>query len=248
MKITFVHHSCFVVEIEDVALVFDYFDGDRVNGYHFTGHLPEFSPEQKIYFFASHSHQDHFDMDILKLVDRYPQATYILSKDCKMTDRFMKRHGIPEAAKSRIHYVTADNKYKMENLTVETLRSTDAGVAFLVTVCGKKIFHAGDLNNWKMEGVGELINGKMEREYKYEIRRLGDQHINVAFVVMDPRMGENTYLGFSYFMRNVDADLVFPMHTWQQFDVPEKYKKMCDNRLMLERIVDITHENQVFEL
>ena len=26
MKVTFVHHSCFVVEMEDVVLIFDYFE------------------------------------------------------------------------------------------------------------------------------------------------------------------------------------------------------------------------------
>ena len=27
MKVIFVHHSCFVVEMEDVVLIFDYFEG-----------------------------------------------------------------------------------------------------------------------------------------------------------------------------------------------------------------------------
>ena len=36
MKVTFVHHSCFVVEMEDVVLIFDYFEGNRVTGYTFT--------------------------------------------------------------------------------------------------------------------------------------------------------------------------------------------------------------------
>ena len=31
MKITFVHHSCFVVELESHILVFDYFDGNKRN-------------------------------------------------------------------------------------------------------------------------------------------------------------------------------------------------------------------------
>lgn len=33
MKVIFVHHSCFVVEMEDVVLIFDYFEGNRVTGY-----------------------------------------------------------------------------------------------------------------------------------------------------------------------------------------------------------------------
>lgn len=60
MKVIFVHHSCFVVEMEDVVLIFDYFEGNRVTGYTFTGVLPVFDKDKSIYFFASHKHQDHF--------------------------------------------------------------------------------------------------------------------------------------------------------------------------------------------
>lgn len=248
MKITFIHHSCFVVEIEDQVLVFDYFDGDRIEGYHFTGILPEFGRDQKLYFFASHSHKDHFDMNILKLVEQYPNIHFILSKDCKMTEKFMKRHGIPERAKECILYVTGETEYQLDAIKVETLRSNDAGVAFLVNVCGKNIYHAGDLNIWKFEGAGELINGKSEREYRFQIKKLADKHINAAFVVLDPRLGPYTNLGLSYFLRNVDADLVFPMHMWQKYEALTKYKKMCDNKLILERIADIWEENQCFEI
>ena len=58
-----------LVEVDDKVLIFDYFDGDKVDGWHFTGRLPHYKPDTKIYMFASHSHKDHFDLDIFK-VDR----------------------------------------------------------------------------------------------------------------------------------------------------------------------------------
>ena len=60
MQIIFIHHSCFLVELDDKVLIFDYFDGDKVEGMHFTGKLPSYEPDTKIYMFASHSHKDHF--------------------------------------------------------------------------------------------------------------------------------------------------------------------------------------------
>ena len=42
MVIRFLHHSCFLVELDDRVLLFDYFDGNRIEGYHFTGVLPEY--------------------------------------------------------------------------------------------------------------------------------------------------------------------------------------------------------------
>lgn len=66
-----------------VILIFDYFEGNRVTGYTFTGVLPVFDKDKSIYFFASHKHQDHFDMNILKLAEDYEDIHFILSKDTK---------------------------------------------------------------------------------------------------------------------------------------------------------------------
>lgn len=248
MKVTFIHHSCFAVELTDTVLVFDYFEGDRVNGFTFSGILPQFAPEKSIYFLASHKHQDHFDMNILKLAEVYPDIHFVLSKDAKMSPHFMSKHGIPDKARELVTYVIPDKKYKIGEIEVETLRSTDAGVAFLVSAEGKRIYHAGDLHNWKFEGAGELINGKMERGYRYALKHLEKQHLNLAFVVLDPRLGEHTNLGFVYFMKHIEADYVFPMHMWQDYSVIAKYKQLCDNRIYTERIMDIEKENQVFRL
>ena len=187
-------------------------------------------------------------MNILKLEEDYEDIHFILSKDTKMSPNFMKKHGIPERAKKCIDYVIPDKKYEIGKVKVKTLRSTDAGVAFLVKTCGKTIYHAGDLHNWKMEHVGELINGKMERDYRHQIRKLEGEHINVAFVVLDPRLGVYTDLGLAYFMKNVEADYVFPMHMWQDYSAIEKYKQKCDNHLYTDRIMDIEKENQVFDM
>ena len=45
MQVIFIHHSCFLVEVDEKVLIFDWFDGDRVEGYHFGGVLPEYEPE-----------------------------------------------------------------------------------------------------------------------------------------------------------------------------------------------------------
>lgn len=249
MKITFVHHSCFVVELERTVLVFDYFQGNRIDGFSFTGVLPQFDPEADIWFFASHKHRDHFDMDILKLADVYPNISFVISKDARMSPHFLQKHGLTKGA-GHISYVEAEKTYRFaltENVEVRTLRSNDAGVAFVVTAEGSTFYHAGDLHNWKFEGVGELINGKMEREYKRQLRKLEKQHIDVAFVVLDPRLGAYTNLGLSQFMQSVDADRIFPMHMWQDYSVIPAFKKLCDNRAYADRLQEITRENQAFE-
>ena len=54
MKITYIHHSSFLVEMEQIALLFDYFEGE----------IPEIRQDQLLIVFASHRHGDHFSPGI----------------------------------------------------------------------------------------------------------------------------------------------------------------------------------------
>ena len=130
MQVIFVHHSCFLVEVDDKVLIFDYFDGNKVNGFTFTGKIPQYEPDTKIYMFASHSHKDHYDMDILRWADQYPNMKFIFSKDIRISPNFLKKHGIDPAVREKVTFVTSDKKYHVDDLNIRTLRSTDAGVAF----------------------------------------------------------------------------------------------------------------------
>lgn len=248
MQVIFIHHSCFLVEVDEKVLIFDWFNGERVEGYHFTGVIPEYEKDTPIYVFASHKHRDHFDMDIFRWAEKYSNIHYILSKDCRMSPNFLRKHGFVPEIKGKILYVGSNEKYKLEDLKIETFRSTDAGVAFYVEVNGACIFHAGDLNNWKWEGAGDIINGQMERAYKLQIKRLSDRVMNLAFVPLDPRLAENRELGIDYFLQHTKAEYVFPMHMWQDYSVIPAYKEKLSNRAMAERVADITHENQVFDI
>ena len=189
MQVIFIHHSCFLVEVDEKVLIFDWFAGDRIKGYTFCGVIPEYEPDTPVYVFASHKHQDHFDMDVLHWAEKYKNIHYILSKDCKMSPHFLQKHGFPDDIREKITYVSAGEKYQVDDVKIETLRSTDAGVAFYVETRGATFFHAGDLNDW-------------------------------------------TY--------------VFPMHMWQDYSHIPVYKNKIWNPGMAERVVEITHENQVF--
>ena len=246
MKITFVHHSCFVVELEKQILVFDYFSGEHMTGYHFHGILPEFDQTKELYFFASHKHQDHFDLDILKLADQYPNIHYVLSKDIRLGDAYLLRHGISLSIRARITFVRADADYMFADITVHTLRSTDAGVAFLVEAENRNIYHAGDLHNWKFEGDGEIYHKNMESAYKRALQPLLSQHIHVAFVVLDGRLGPYTDLGLEYFVRQIHADIIFPMHMWQNYQLIAEYKRTNSGSTLAGQIMDVSEENQVF--
>ena len=246
MQVIFLHHSCFLVEVDDKVLLFDYFSGDRVNGYKFTGKVPTYAPDTPIYVFASHSHQDHYDMDVLNWTSQYENIKYIFSKDIRISPNFLKKHGINPSVRDRVTFVHPDKKYEVDDLHIQCLRSTDVGVAFYVEVNGVTLFHAGDLNDWRWEGAGELTNGTQERSFRFQIRKLADKPINLAFVPMDPRLEEHQFLGMDYFLKHTEAEYVFSMHMWQNYAGIKEYKKRISNKGMAERVIEIERENQVF--
>ena len=61
MKVTFIEHSGFMVEMEQNVLLFDYYQGE----------IPSFDGSKTLYVFASHSHADHYDPAIWKLKEQY---------------------------------------------------------------------------------------------------------------------------------------------------------------------------------
>ena len=71
IRITYLSHSGFLVELDTAYLLFDYYKGD----------LPELNTGKKFYVFVSHAHYDHFKKDIFKLRDYLPDVYFILSND-----------------------------------------------------------------------------------------------------------------------------------------------------------------------
>ena len=248
MKVVFIHHSCFLIEVDEKVLIFDWFAGDRVNGFQFHGVLPEYEPDTPIYVFASHKHADHFDMDVLRLAEKYENIHFILSKDCKMSPNLLKKHNIDPTVRDKITYVTIRAKYELAGgVFVETLRSTDAGVAFYVKTNGASFFHAGDLNDWSFEGSDDLTKWKMRREFQTEIKRLASKDINIAFVPMDPRLGANQFNAVDFVLANTSVECLFPMHMWQDYSGIERYMTHQQNPALAAKVVKITEENQEFD-
>lgn len=248
MKVTFIHHSCFCVEIKDKVFIFDYFRGNRIPGFSFQGVLPEFSREQKIYVFASHQHRDHFDMEIFEWRKTYPDIQYIFPKEIRLSDNYLTKNGIDPKVKEQIHYMKANSSLSLDGIEVETFLSTDEGVAYLVTYEGKTIYHAGDLHWWHWEEEEEVFNQYQEKTYKRQIDKLDGRKLDVAFVVIDQRLEQAVFWGIDYFMNHVNAAHVIPMHLWQNYGLIAQYKSLPQTESFRERILDVTEENQVFEI
>ena len=70
---------------------------------------------------------------------------------------FCKKHGIDPGVRKKVTFVSANNHYEVDDLKIQTLLSTDAGVAFYVNVRGVSIFHAGDFKRLEDGTCGENL-------------------------------------------------------------------------------------------
>lgn len=230
IKITYIYHSCFCVELEHSILIFDYYKGE----------LPPWNPEKQVYFFASHAHGDHFNLKVFDWLDRYPLAKFVLSSDIRLSDAYLERHGVPGSVRERITTARKNASFTLDGMEIETLKSTDEGVAFVIEAEGKKLYHAGDLNWWHWEGETLEYNEQMEKDYCREIDRLKGRSFDAVFLPLDPRLEGSFGWGMDYFLKQTVPDYIFPMHMWDDYDVVRRYMETETGKQWKDRIIQVT--------
>lgn len=234
MKVTYIDHSGFLLEMSDVCFLFDYY----------RGKIPAIGKSSLPVVFVSHRHEDHYNPAVFELVKQYPDVQFVLSKDIRTKWKISeyKEKGIDLTE----HIVTAEKNASWsmkllngKNLEIETLKSTDEGVAFLLTYDDKTVYHAGDLNLWVWEGESKQYNNNMKASYFRELEKLKGRKIDVAFVPLDPRLLANNDKGLEAFMEYTESRYVFPMHFWGQFSIIseflEKHPEYRERVMMIEK-------------
>lgn len=229
MKVTFIYHSSYFVELEHCCLLFDYFQGT----------IPQV--DKPLYVFASHSHEDHFSPAIFRLAQEGKEVHYLLSSD-------ISPRQVPKGLEEQVTFVAPRSFYEVGDVKVATLRSTDMGVAFLVQCEGKHFYHAGDLNCWVWDGAPRFQNDAMVQQYTQELELLPDQKIDVAFVPLDPRQDADFDLGMKYFFQAGGAEHVFPMHMWGDYSVVPLFKSTPTYREYAPHVMDVSQPGQTFQL
>ena len=205
MNITYIHHSGFLLETDRFYYLFDYE----------TGSLPTLDPAKPIFVLSSHSHSDHYNLQVFSLLSGM-HLRAILSDDIT-----------PPAALDTLA-VAPNREYLLApGVTLTTFRSTDLGVAFLLEEDGTLIYHAGDLNDWVWDEETDAYNRQMTEDYRRQIdllsQKLLGRQLDVAFLVLDPRQEKDYARGICYFLEQIPARRVYPMHYWDQPSVIDTF-------------------------
>ena len=154
-KITYLHHSGFICELEDCILVFDYYIDPEGK----LDDLCEVS-SKPLYFFVSHFHADHFNPEINRFESR--AEGYFIHRDCTLT---LRNHEM-------LHCMEVGDFMVTKYFRIKMFGSTDAGGSFLINHPKASVFHAGDLNWWHWAGEGDSDNLAARDEYFKELERI----------------------------------------------------------------------------
>lgn len=225
MNIKYIYHSGFYLEFDNINVVIDYYKGD----------LDGIDKSKKTFVMSTHSHRDHFNKDIFKLFKDYDEVVYVLSDDIELEGVNLYN----ASTDKNINFVSMNSKYEIDEIKIETFESTDLGIAILMDIEGKKIYHAGDLNWWTWHGY------ETEEEYKNmtdrflnEMKKFEGREIDLAMLVLDPRQGERYYWGVEKFLSITKTKYFVPMHLWDKYETIDKFKQehgnLLENTVLIE--------------
>ena len=241
ITVDYLGHSGFLVETQSCLMLFDYFRGDLAI-------LDEKPADKPLICFVSHAHRDHYNPAVFELAGGGRPVHYVLSFDIR--GHVPEEYG--DGSGCSLTFCDADRTYRIPvpGITVETLLSTDQGVAFFVETGDEVIYHAGDLNWWIWEGDSEEVLDEQETIYKGELARIGDRRIDAAFVVLDDRLKDHGPDGMEYFLSACQADYIFPMHFWEDKAMVSRFVESlaagpsaADECRINPRIFDTTEEH-----
>ena len=124
MRVTFLAHDGFFIELDQVCLLFDWWKGV----------LPPL-PDKPLLVFVSHRHEDHFNPAVFALADRKADIQFLLGNDFHLTPHNLTKWQLsPEIAAKCRRCGKHGTFTPLPGVTVETFPSTDEGVAWMVTV------------------------------------------------------------------------------------------------------------------
>jgi L-ascorbate metabolism protein UlaG (beta-lactamase superfamily) len=243
MKITFIGHSGFLLEWEACCWLFDYY----------KGRIPAMDPKKKIIVFASHAHRDHFNPDIFRLTDKYPDLTFVLSSDIELPGNDGERVSASAGQRTNILSAAPSSDYELFDaqggmIRCRTLRSTDCGVAFLLQYRGKTVYHAGDLNLWVWKEESKEYNDHMTEMFQKEMDTLKDVSIDFAFAPLDPRLEEYYSKGVDILLNTAKVRYLFPMHFWRTPQVTGRYIREKSKDTNNTEVMEILQNGQIWEM
>ena len=200
-RIVYIHHNCFVLEAGEKTLLFDYpapaylpEAAARVCASHLAG--------RRLVVFASHSHDDHFDPEIVAATSGAAARQFVVSDD--VADLY--GDALPPG---RIT-MEPEDRVDLDGLTVTALESNDLGLAYLIEMDGLTVYFGGDMALWDWPGQSPAARRAVGMSWRRLLKTLAARPLDVAFSNMDPRLP--SLAGAPDFVEKLAPAVFVPMH------------------------------------
>jgi len=183
IKIKYLGHSGWQVEINNLVFIFDYY-------VYKNSCYPDIDSNKKVYFFVSHNHPDHYDKAIYQF--KNCNVKYIYGwKSCNELS------------------LIPGSYLKIDDIGIYTHKSTDAGSGFLVKYADNVIYHAGDHADWEDNEPGisykKEIDFVAKNSFKIDVAFL-------PAITFSGDCPDKMLNGILYAVNKLNPDNVFFMH------------------------------------
>jgi ankyrin repeat protein len=213
-SVWYLGHSGWAIKTKNHFLIFDYMiEPDKENPVDYSlasGYVNcDELHDQNVYVFCSHEHWDHYSDSIFNWKNTISNIKYVLGH----------RTNLPNA---EFTYLAPRIEKDIEDIKVSTIRSTDAGVAYLVEVDDLIIYHGGDHANGNVDLSGEF---PVEIDYLAQ----SSPKIDIAFMgVTGCSLGDpvSVRAGLFYVLDKLKPNVTFPMHAGRN---PAAYQEFADS-------------------
>ncbi|MDD5424979.1 MAG: ankyrin repeat domain-containing protein [candidate division Zixibacteria bacterium] len=218
-------HSGWAVKTRNHFLIFDYWlrpdkpvpeQASLTGGYIVPAELKDFNVD----VFVSHGHNDHYHNNIFFWKDTIAHINYIMGFN-------------PTGIEDEYTLINPREEKTVNDIKVSTLRSTDAGVAFLLEVDGLTIFHAGDHANGNSD-----LSGAFPLEIDYLAAK--GKTIDLAFFgITGCNLGspESVKAGIYYAVDKLKPVVLLPMHGGDAFYSYKEFADEFEQKILSTRIV-----------
>ncbi len=231
---TYLGHSCFMIETASATMLFDWCEGA----------LQHVCKEKPFYVFISHVHNDHFNRDVFRLIETFPHVEFFLGYDNAYPELNEYFEQLPDNVTDVLSRFHGEQKLYSDDgkMLINTLQSTDEGVAFLIQIDGKTIYHAGDLFLMQVMdkamftqmsvaahlggvnmGSYEDFLGERQKEFIEFTEPLRGKTIDYAMLPLDPRVYAVAEGTIRRYMEIATIKNWSPMHLWGNYGFVDEY-------------------------
>ena len=222
MKLIYVYHSGFILENDNIVVVIDYYKDSGWKGKEGTVHEYLRNTEKRMYILASHAHPEHFNPEIFGWSEK-KNLRYILSSDIRKGNKEWE---------DDVVWLDKGETWQDDFLRIKAYGSTDVGISFLLHTEGKRIFHAGDLNNWhwREESTEQEVE-EAEKAFLREVAVLAKDadFLDLAMFPVDPRLGADYMSGAKQFIDRIPVRKFVPMHFWERYAKANAFREYAEN-------------------